>query len=57
MMTHFKFVQTICLTGRKKVNVNDIPLLCLNGHNIDRVNEFKLPGGLAYVRGLVLRYV
>jgi len=56
-MTHFKFVQTICLTGRKKVNVNDIPLLCLNGHNIDRVNEFKLPGGLAYVRGLVLRYV
>jgi len=26
------------------VNVNYIPLLCINGHNIDRVNEFKLLG-------------
>ena len=28
----------------KKVNVSDIPLFCINGHNIERVNEFKLLG-------------
>ena len=27
-----------------KVNVSDIPLLRINGHNIERVNEFKLLG-------------
>jgi len=26
------------------LNVNDIPLLCINGHNIERVNELKLLG-------------
>jgi len=30
----------------KKVNVNDIPLLCINGHSIERVNELKLLGDL-----------
>ena len=32
------------LSSKKKVNVSDIPLLCINGHNIERVNEFKLLG-------------
>jgi len=32
----------ICFS--KKVNITDIPLLCINGTEIDRVTSFKLLG-------------
>ena len=34
----------ICFSKLKKVNITDIPLLCINGTEIDRVTSFKLLG-------------
>jgi len=34
----------LIISFNKKVNAEDIPPLCINGNNIDRVTTFKLLG-------------
>jgi len=43
MLINNKKVEIVILTS-KKVNINDIPRLCIHGNDIERITIFKLLG-------------
>jgi len=44
MMINANKTKELIICFNKKVNAEDIPPLCINGSNIDRVTTFKLLG-------------
>ena len=44
MMTSINKTKDLIICFNKKVSAEDIPPLCINGNNIERVNTFKLLG-------------
>ena len=43
-MINTTITKELIICFNKKVNAEDIPPLCINGNNIERVNTFKLLG-------------